>query len=108
MCKLRPTCPKTGCAPLEQRQRPRLPHPPRRACRASLHRAAFPDGPMRPKEARAKRGKKQRRCSRGKEGESKDRIKKQKKGDYNATLQPWREQTATVKVSSGPDYYLHT
>lgn len=41
---------------------------------------------------------------RGKEGQN----KKQKKGDYNATLQPWREETATVKVSFGPDYYLHT
>lgn len=76
--------------------------------RASLHRAASPDGPMRPKEARTKRGEKQRRCSRGREGENKTGLKKQKKGDYNATLQPWREQTATVKVSPGPDYYLHT
>lgn len=55
---------------------------------------------MRPKQTRTKRRKKQREGTEAK----KDRIKKQKKGDYNATLQPWREQTATVKVSFGPDY----
>lgn len=55
---------------------------------------------MRPKQTRTKRRKKQREGTEAK----KDKIKKQKKGDYNATLQPWREQTATVKVSFGPDY----
>lgn len=44
--------------------------------RASMHRAAHPDGPMRPKETRTRRGKKQKE---GREAE-KQRMKSKKRG----------------------------